>query len=393
MSEVFHYFESPAGATALLLPFELSRVVGDWHKLRSIMVRKLPKEFTREEWGYLMTFLGRENLKRPFNICFGAECPYPNQGIHWIYKPRGTISIWLPNNVSLLGPLMLILLSLTGNPMQIKGGFQGKDLTGSFLAFCKENLISGPLLTFLDHSVNFGVFERSDSRSFDMATDARIRIIFGSQKTAEAINAYPHPSESICFPFIDRSSEAWIESDEIDEEIMTTLLKVFAIYGQAGCTSPRRVVLLNGDKEETSRFCDGLAALWSKIIPKSTDASVASNNFMAYQLAAALGWDAILVPFNAAVIASGSIDLAVVEEPMTLSVVSATPENALKKLPSNIQTIGYALKKPRDEKWIRLFAAASVKRAVPVGRMHHFGPVWDGFEFWRQTFEIVEVQS
>ena len=32
------------------------------------------------------------------------------------------------------------------------------------------------------------------------------------------------------------------------------------------------------------------------------------------------------------------------------------------------------------------------KRFVPVSSMHHFGHVWDGYAFWRQLFEEVEVR-
>jgi len=28
---------------------------------------------------------------------------------------------------------------------------------------------------------------------------------------------------------------------------------------------------------------------------------------------------------------------------------------------------------------------------VPIGNMHHFGPVWDGYGFWRQLFEEIEI--
>jgi len=60
-------------------------------------------------------------------------------------------------------------------------------------------------------------------------------------------------------------------------------------------------------------------------------------------------------------------------------------------LPANIQTIGHVVKYPNDPKWLQMLERTHVLRWVPLGRMHHFGPVWDGQDFWRQLFTWVEV--
>ena len=36
--------------------------------------------------------------------------------------------------------------------------------------------------------------------------------------------------------------------------------------------------------------------------------------------------------------------------------------------------------------------ATAAKRFVSLARMHHFGAVWDGWEFWRGAFEMVDVE-
>jgi len=65
----------------------------------------------------------------------------------------------------------------------------------------------------------------------------------------------------------------------------------------------------------------------------------------------------------------------------------AIPE-ALASLPANIQTIGHAVS-PALERDLppRLFERGAL-RFVPVAEMHHFGPVWDGQDYWRRTFSI-----
>ena len=54
-------------------------------------------------------------------------------------RPRGAVGLWLPNNVSLLGPLMLIVVSLSGNPLCMKAGSRSEDLTGVFLEFARNH--------------------------------------------------------------------------------------------------------------------------------------------------------------------------------------------------------------------------------------------------------------
>src|ERR1044071_410988 len=113
MSETLHFFATPHRCTVVALPFALAQVLGDWGQLRKLMVRKVPEAFTREEWAYLAGFVDPENLQRCFLENFGDVVPGLTTGASILVRPRGTIAIWLPNNVSLLGPLVLILASLT----------------------------------------------------------------------------------------------------------------------------------------------------------------------------------------------------------------------------------------------------------------------------------------
>ena len=68
-------------------------------------------------------------------------------------------------------------------------------------------------------------------------------------------------------------------------------------------------------------------------------------------------------------------------------------EQAAAELPANIQTIGHALEGEADARWFELLARTPVKRFVPLERMHHFGARWDGADFWRATFDLVELDA
>lgn len=393
MSDEIHFFETPGRATAVALPFRLDDYFHDWAQLRGCMVRQIPTSFSRDEWAYLIAFLDSANLLSIFTQTFGPRVGSPASPVRGMARPRGPVAVWLPNNVSLLGPLALVLLSLTGNPLRLKGGTQSEDLTGAFLAFAIAQLPEGPLRTYFQDQVRYAVFERNDARNKEMAASAQVRIVFGSDLAAEAIHALPHPIESTGFSFVNRRSEAWIGKGALNEGLLRDLIKVFAIYGQAGCTSPQRVVMLGATVEEAISVRDQIIRLWPKTIQGPPAMHVASGNIMARQWAAALGWDAQLTTQHAAVLAAGDFNLAEFVTTMGLMIVAGTVEEAAASLPPNIQTLGYALTAPTEMNWLKLLARTQVKRFVPIAQMHHFGPVWDGQDFWRQTFEHVQIQQ
>src|SRR5205085_701191 len=57
-----HAFANEFDQSVVLLPAALKDIVGGWGKIRQAMARRVPENFTRDEWGYLMSFLSEENL-------------------------------------------------------------------------------------------------------------------------------------------------------------------------------------------------------------------------------------------------------------------------------------------------------------------------------------------
>jgi hypothetical protein len=391
MYDHLHFFESEGGATAVALPFLLDEIIEAWEGLRKSMRKMVPDAFSRDEWAYLMTFLSPENLRAPFLYAFGK--PHPGGAVVTrLARPRGVVAVWLPNNVSLLGPLTLVLLSLTGNRILLKGGSRGEDLAGAFLSFALAHLDCGGLRDYLEQQVRYDVFERDDPRQQAMVQQAEVRIVFGSDEAAVAIHGASPPLKGVGFSFVDRQSQAWIESAAASDEVLGNLIRVFAIYGQAGCTSPRRVVLLGGSPQEADIVQQRILELWPEVLRFRPPMHIASANSMALQWAAACGWKAAVTPNRHAVIGVGDMKLAPIDAPMFLAICAATVEEAIEQLPANIQTIGHAFVNPCDRQWLDLAARTKIKRLTPIARMHHFGPLWDGQRFWDQCFEEVEVQ-
>jgi len=331
--------------------------ISAWARLRNTMRKGPPPGFRREEWAYLIEFLSPENLSLPFQ---SMEPRYR-------YRPRGLVGVWLPNNVSLLGPLNLILLSLTGNRLTFKTGSAGGDLTSAFLQFALDAMEAGPLRDWLASHVSVATWGHDDLRNRELAESAQVRIVFGSDAAAEAVHRLGSVSGAECISFVDRHSEAWLSADSDVAE----LAKVFLIYGAAGCTSPRRVWLIGASRDEAIAFRERLLRVW----PSGWEPTA----FLSHQLARAYGWDserALLV---------GTADLQVPPGNFVLPILYGSAADAVKALPANAQTIGYAGERPD-------LTGTSVVRVVPLARMHAFGHIWDGINFWLRCLECVEVQ-
>jgi Acyl-CoA reductase (LuxC) len=392
MSRHSHYFGSPSGCVTAVLPFALEALIGDWTSLRSPFVRNRPEEFSRGEWAYLIGELDPQRLDRYFSESFGPRISCPPNDVRVLFRPRGTVAVWLPNNVSLLGPLSTIALTLTGNRLLLKSGSGAANLTGTFLSSVMNHLRPGCLRSLLEDRVQHHRFDRHDPRNREWAEEADVRIVFGSDRAAAEIHGSASAKAAASISFTDRRSTVWMDPAACTDAVLISLIRVFTVYGTAGCSSPRSVVLLDATQEQCKRIRDRLLALWPEAAKEVAPPHLASANYLSWQMALAEGWDARLAPSNAAVLATGTRMLPSVEGPMFLPIVAAPLEHAVEDLPENIQTVGYALPGPLSPSWLELLASTRVKRFVPISKMHNFGPVWDGRSFWRECFEEVDLQ-
>jgi hypothetical protein len=367
---------------AVALPCALDERLSQWEALRKEMVRGVPDAFTRDEWAYLVAFLDTEHLRGIFTRTFGREGLAP---VRSLWRPRGPVAIWLPNNVSLLGPLVLILATFAGQPIRVKTGSRSDEVCGAFSGYALSRLPPGELRDYWQQAVEVHAFDRHDPRNAQMAAQAAVRIAFGSDASVLAIHALPHSVASVGIGFGNRRSEAWIEPEALTDANVDTLLKVFAIYGQAGCTSPRRVVILDGAQGQAVDLRERMLQRWSQAVKRQPLMHTASENIMAWQVNLANGWDAVRAPRHAAVLGVGALDRGEMHGLMSLPITWGSLDGAAQDLPGNIQTIGYL--GHRSEELLPVIARTRVVRFVPAAQMHNFGPVWDGSNFWSQLFE------
>lgn len=389
MSEPARFRAGDGSDTLVWLPFELDAFLADAAAARSALVRRVPAEFTRNEWAYLMTALAPSQLLGSMEQAFGRRVTNTDAAVRCDVVPRGPVAIWSPGNVSLLAPLVMLAAVASGNQVWLKATPRAADLCGVFLRVVRETRGAEGFATRLD-AVQHAVFDRQDSRSAAWAAEAAVRVVFGSDAAARAIHGLPHPLESIGFSFTDRRSEAWVEPAAVDDAVLRDLAAVFAIYGQAGCTSPSRVVLLGADRTTALQFRTRLAAAWPSAVRDDVEMHTASQVTRAIQWARASGWDAEAAPRHGAALAVGPATLPRTDASHALWISWASPEEAAATAPDNLQTIGYAVQEPADLGWRRVLSSLTVRRWVPIRQMHHFGWTWDGEDWWRRLFRVRE---
>ena len=128
MSNKLHFFSTLSGTVCVAAPIDIIKAISDWENLRHLMAKQVPEGFSRDEWAYLISFLDRQQLESIYLQNIGKLIEGMPLPVKRLLRTRGIVAIWLPNNVSLLGPLLVVLCSLSGNAMRIKGGSQSDDL-------------------------------------------------------------------------------------------------------------------------------------------------------------------------------------------------------------------------------------------------------------------------
>ncbi len=328
----------------------MSERAAAWSALRGAMIRERPEAFTRDEWAYLIQFLAEDNLRTFVGAGPGRE----------------RVTLVMPNNVSLLGPLVMVVATLGARAVRVKLGSRGDDVVTPFVEFARTHGVSD-----LVAGVECARLGRGDPRLAAWLADADVRVAFGSDAAIAAVAALPHRADSRFLGFGDMYSEAWLDATASDDAL-DTLIKVFAIYGQAGCTSPRRTVLIGASAADARRFAARLAARWPSVIRVDVPMHLASQNLLAAQRARHAGAEVTLAPRHAAVIAVAPRALEVPSGPLTLVLSPATLDEAAAAVPANLQTIGLALPERTA------LPHTPARRIVPLARMHHFEPIWDG---------------
>ncbi len=384
------HFEKDGRVLSIEPSADIDAIIRDWDSLRSHMVRDLPDEFTRDEWAYLIGFVSERELTSIYQDTFGSRSEGITSGGE-VIEPRGNVALWAPNNVSLLAPLTMILVSITGNDLRVKGGSSSKNLITPLVDWIVQKNPSGPLTKWLQNCLSVEVFDRSSPLNEELSMWADVRMVFGSDAACRGVNSLPTSASTSTYLFSDRVSHCWADVGALDRTRLDGLLKVFRIYGSRGCTSPRSLTLIGADSLERDEMASRILNQWQATMRSDVEMHVASQNVLSAQICRIEGWDVDIAARNSAVLARGPNSLGAPSGDFTMGMTTATLEEAVANLPGNIQTIGHIAGEGELEMWRRVCRDAGVLRFVPVEEMHHFGPVWDGMDYWRGMFtEVIE---
>lgn len=359
-------------------------LLADWRAVQLKMARFHHPEFTRGEWAYLLSFCSPSRLLAVLQDCLWSDDSVKTG--RKILRPPARVGVWLPNNVSLLGPLSLVLLSLTGCQVWAKAGSKGRDCCLAFIEWLRENCPRGPLLTWLERDVKIEIFSRTDDRNRELAGWSQFRMFFGSDEGASSVEMLPHPPGSRGFYFSHRTSEAWVQPGVLSVDYAKAFARVFGLYGRAGCTSPLRVVVIDGDRDDARGLAESLADVWPAVNPGDVPRHVASEHVLAIQLACAVGKNVRSFPRCAGFAAVEHSVVPQLGGLFSVSVQWGTLDEAVQSQSKTLQTIGYSVVGAVPEDWRRAFRDGEGARLVPLERMHEFGPVWDGIAWFRQLF-------
>ncbi len=387
-----YFFQFGQQINKIVLPYDLQLFFSSIENMRQDMIRNKLKEFTRDEWAYLLSFLSTENLWKVFLNTFGSRLSHNDSATYnCIYKPRGIVTIWLPNNVSMLGPLSYIMALLSGCQVVLKIGSSGENLSTPFYEYLIMKLNSH-LREYIKTHTQIVTVSRDSPMLNDISYKSDVRVFFGSDDSWKNVSALKKKDSCVDIPFLDHVSEAWIEVSQVTDNLLKTFLKVFNIYGQAGCTSPKKLVLIGGSSSDAKIIRQNIISLWDqKTIPKNITPHIASQNLLAHQRALALGYDSLIADQNSAVFAVGDENKKYFSSYFFLPIFTGSLDWAINQLPANIQTIGLASPKDMELHMVGKLVNTNVKRVVGIDKMHHFGQFWDGYEYWRSFFECIEV--
>ena len=132
-----------------------TEILSFWQRVRFRLIKSSPDFLTRIETAYLATFLASENLSAL------TTRNYPEKVL---LAPRNLLAVWLPGNVSVLGPLTFALLTLANCPAWLKTASGSEALTLQFFNFAKTEA-NDKELNWLNSFFRVEAFDRSSPKS------------------------------------------------------------------------------------------------------------------------------------------------------------------------------------------------------------------------------------
>ncbi len=314
--------------------------------------------------------------------------------------PVGVVGHWPAGNIEIQPLLSMTCALLGGNTCLVRIPKELRHITSRLIDKLVESDRTSTvtcrirLLTF-DHARPD--LQRAMAQSVDGA------MIWGGEEAVSEIRSLPFPPWARLAVFGPRISVAAMDvmswSDPANREALCRrIARDVWQFDQQACTSPQVLFLETKRGKSTGDFVQALRSAFeaeNRAHPRESIEGALTSAICQARAAWLLQDETNSAVFPTApdwtiLVGHGSA----IPQPTqgrTLTVLEVEDlYEALARLDGNVQTLGLAIADPEQEIAIASLAAShGIDRIVPLGRMHVFGPPWDGVDLIRIMVRMV----
>lgn len=314
--------------------------------------------------------------------------------------PVGIVGHWPAGNIEIQPLLSMSCALLGGNACLVRIPKELRNITSRLIDKLVESdrnnhVTSRIRLLAFDHERLD--FHRAMAQSVDGA------MIWGGEEAVSEIRALPFPPWARLAIFGPRVSVAAMDAaswsdPQTREALCRRIARDVWQFDQQACSSPQVLFIEKKNGEPTGDFVQALRSAFeaeNRAHPRETIEGALTSAICQARAAWLLPSEANSAIFPTSpdwtILIGPGPDIPQPTQGKVLTVLEVSDLlAALARLDGNVQTLGLAIADPDKEAAIASLAASrGIDRIVPVGRMHVFGPPWDGSDLIRVMVRMV----
>jgi hypothetical protein len=314
--------------------------------------------------------------------------------------PVGIVGHWPAGNIEIQPLLSMTCALLGGNACLVRIPTELRDMIAQLIA----KLVQSDKQSLLTSRIRLLAFDhgrldlhRAVAQSVDGA------MIWGGEEAVSTIRSLPFPPWARLAVFGPRISVAamdaasWADAGT-RESLCRRIARDVWQFDQQACSSPQVLFLEKKNGESTADFVQALRTAFeaeNRAHPRESIEGALTSAICQARAAWLLQNEANSAVFPATpdwtILVGHGAEIPQPTQGKTLTVLEVDDLlEALARLDGNVQTLGLAIADPERESAIASLAATrGIDRIVPLGRMHVFGPPWDGVDLIRIMVRMV----
>jgi hypothetical protein len=384
----------------ILLDLPIDKIVNAFDKFSTELIKSkfiINHKYRGKGVPFIIRWCNKENLISILNYSFknyknlDAD---PENKIRLI--PKGLVSHWVAGNVPTLGILSVICSILTKNKSIIKLPSNSDSFFEDiFFFFSKLSPIHKKIHSTL-LTLRYDYAEDQDLADM-VSKNSDTRIIWGGNKSCEAIINYKKKINVVDMVFHDRTSFIILDEDVIKNELkkITNLVaRDISVFEQLACASPHTIFIKTKSKKFILKFCEELSKSlerYLEIFPKTTPTSsqiqsilnLRTNYAINEKVWASKGTEYSIF-FDNDIKFGPNIGFRNIFCRTFLDI-----KDILKVIPKNVQTVGMFVNKKNKAKYMEKLSRNGVLRFKNIGNMTNFEIPWDGIDIPRNLVNYI----